>query len=278
MLFETHCHLTDRRFDGDRAETVARAHAAGVGTIVSIASSVADAEQVAALTRAERRVWGTAGIHPHEAGQARPDDVLRVRELLEGEPRLVAIGETGLDYHYDFGPRDLQRRLFRAHARLAAETGRPLVVHSRSADDDTRAAIAEFRGAARGVLHCFTGGMDLLAEALDAGWHISFTGLVTFKNFRGQEALRAVPRDRLMIETDSPYLAPVPHRGKRNEPAYVARVRDGVAAVRGESPDDVERYTTRNAFRFFGLEAEEAGDPAAPASRDASPGPEPNAP
>ena len=278
MLFETHCHLTDRRFDADRAEAADRARAAGVGNIVSIASSVADAEQVAALTRTERGVWGTAGIHPHEAGQARPDDVSRVRELLEGEPRLVAIGETGLDYHYDFGPRDRQRQLFRAHARLAAETGRPLVVHSRSADDDTRAAIVEFRGAARGVLHCFTGGMGLLEEALDAGWHISFTGLVTFRNFRGQDALRAVPRNRLMIETDSPYLAPVPHRGKRNEPAYVARVRDGVAAVRGESPDDVERYTTRNAFRFFGLEAEEAGHPATPAGRHPSSGPSPHAP
>lgn len=259
MLFESHCHLTDRRFDADRTETIERARASGVGGIVSIASSAADAEQVAALTRAHRRVWGTAGVHPHEAGRAGPDDVLRVEALLEAEPRLVAVGETGLDYHYDFCPRDRQRELFRAHARLAAETGLPLVVHSRSADDDTRAVIGEFRGAARGVLHCFTGGMELLEEALDAGWHISFTGLVTFRNFDGQEALRAVPPDRLMIETDSPYLAPVPHRGRRNEPAYVARVRDGVADVRGESPEEVERYTARNAFRFFGLEAEEGG-------------------
>ena len=258
MLFETHCHLTDRRFDDDRADTVERARAAGVGALVSIASSVADAEQVAALTRAHRDVWGTAGVHPHQAAEARPVDVHRVRELLETEPRLVAVGETGLDYHYDFCPRDRQRELFRAHARLAAETDLPLVVHSRSADDDTRAAIAEFRGAAHGVLHCFTGGMALLEEALDAGWSISFTGLVTFRNFDGQEALRAVPRDRLMIETDSPYLAPVPHRGRRNEPAHVARVRDGVAAVRGESPEEVERYTARNAFRFFGVSAEEA--------------------
>ncbi len=266
MLFESHCHLTDRRFDADRAETIERAHAAGVGALISIASSLADAEQVAALTRAHRGVWGTAGVHPHEAGRAGENDVQRVRELLEAEPRLVAVGETGLDYHYDFGPRDRQRELFRAHARLAAETGLPLVVHSRSADDDTRAVIAEFRGLARGVLHCFTGGMRLLEEALDAGWHISFTGLVTFRNFDGQEALRAVPPDRLMIETDSPYLAPVPHRGRRNEPAYVARVRDGVAAVRGESAEEVERYTARNAFRFFGLEAEEAGSCTGPSS------------
>ena len=258
MLFESHCHLSDRRFDGDRAETIERARAAGVGGLVSIASSVADAERVAALTRTYPRVWGTAGVHPHQAGRAGLDDVRRVRELLELEPRLVAVGETGLDYHYDFCPRGRQRELFRAHARLAAETGRPLVVHSRSADDDTRAVIAEFGGAARGVLHCFTGGMGLLEEALAAGWHISFTGLVTFKNFDGQEALRAVPADRLMIETDSPYLAPVPHRGRRNEPAYVARVRDGVAEVRGESPEEVERQTTRNAFRFFGLKPAEA--------------------
>ena len=264
MLFESHCHLTDRRFDADRTETIERARAAGVGALVSIASSVADAGRVAGLTRAHRGVWGTAGVHPHEAARAGPDDVGRVRELLAAEPRLVAVGETGLDYHYDFCPRDRQRELFRAHARLAAETGLPLVVHSRSADDDTRALIAEFRGVARGVLHCFTGGMGLLEEALDAGWHISFTGLVTFKNFDGQEALRAVPPDRLMIETDAPYLAPVPHRGRRNEPAWVARVRDGVATVRGESPEEVERYTARNALRFFGLEAEEAEGAAAP--------------
>ena len=265
MLFESHCHLTDRRFDGDRAETIERAHAAGVGAIVSIASSLADAVRVAALAGAHPCVWGTAGVHPHEAAQAGPDDVRGVRELLEAEPRLVAVGETGLDYHYDFCPRDRQRELFRAHARLAAETGLPLVVHSRSADDDTRVLIGEFRGAARGVLHCFTGGMALLDEAIDAGWHISFTGLVTFRNFTGQQALRAVPADRLMIETDSPYLAPVPHRGRRNEPAYVARVRDGVAAVRGERPEDVERYTTLNALRFFGLDAHE------PAALAASP-------
>ena len=259
MLFETHCHLTDRRFDDDRAEVVARARDAGVDALVSVASSVADAEKVGALTRTHPRVWGTAGVHPHEAGRAGPDDVRRVRELLEAEPRLVAVGETGLDYHYDFCPRNRQRELFRAHARLAAETGLPMVVHSRSADDDTRALVAEFKGAARGVLHCFTGGMGLLEEALDAGWHISFTGMVTFKNFDGREALRSVPRDRLMIETDAPYLAPVPHRGKRNEPAHVARVRDGVAAVRGESAEEVERYTALNGFRFFGLDPEGAG-------------------
>lgn len=264
MLFESHCHLTDRRFDADRAEAIERARGAGVGALVSIASSVADAEQVAALTRAHRGVWGTAGVHPHEAGHAGPDDVRRVRDLLELEPRLVAVGETGLDYHYDFCPRGRQRELFHAHARLAAEAELPLVVHSRSADEDTRAVIAEFRGAARGVLHCFTGGMGLLEEALDAGWHISFTGLVTFKNFDGQEALRAVPSDRLMIETDSPYLAPVPHRGRRNEPAWVARVRDGVAALRGESREEVERYTARNALRFFGVDVEDAGPSTAP--------------
>ena len=256
MLVESHCHLTHRRFDADRAETIERARAAGVGAIVSIASSATDAEQVAELARTHAAVWGTAGIHPHEAGKAGADDVRRVRDLLAVEPRLVAVGETGLDYHYDFCPRDRQRELFGAHARLAAETGLPLVVHSRSADDDTRALIAEFRGAARGVLHCFTGGMRLLEEALDAGWHVSFTGLVTFKNFDGHDALRAVPSERLMIETDAPYLAPTPHRGRRNEPAYVVRVRDGVAAVRGEDPAEVERRTTANALRFFGLNGE----------------------
>ncbi len=260
MLFESHCHLTDRRFDADRAETIERARAAGVGALVSIASSASDAERVAALTGAHAGVWGTAGVHPHEAANAGLDDVRRVRALLEATPRLVAVGETGLDYHYDFCPRARQRELFGAHLRLAADMGLPVVVHSRSADDDTRAMIAEFGSAARGVLHCFTGGMGLLEEALEAGWYVSFTGLVTFANFDGREALRAVPRDRLMIETDSPYLAPVPHRGRRNEPAYVARVRDGVAAARDERPEEVERDTTRNACRFFGVEPARPGD------------------
>ncbi len=258
MLFETHCHLTDKRFDPDRTEAIERAREAGVGRIVTIASSADDAHRVAELTRSHTDVWGTAGVHPHEAADAKPGDLSRIRDLLDAEPRLVAIGETGLDYHYDFSPRDRQRESFQAHARLAADKGYPLVVHSRSADDDMRAMIADLAGSVAGVLHCYTGGMKLLEDALEAGWHISFTGLVTFKNFDGLAALRAVPSDRLMIETDSPYLAPVPNRRKRNEPAFVTLVRDAVAACRGERPEEIEQRSTATANHFFRLESDES--------------------
>jgi TatD DNase family protein len=256
-FFDSHCHLTAERFHGDREAVVQRARDAGVVGITVVASDRADSEAVAAFVRGRSGIWGTAGIHPHDAGGQDSADIDRVRGILETEPRMVAVGETGLDYFYDHSPREVQRRSFLRHIQLAADLDLPLVVHCREADDDMSAILREVPQRVRGVLHCFVGGDELLEAGLDAGWSISFTGLVTFKNFDGASRLRRVPSDRLMIETDSPYLAPVPHRGRRNEPALVVGVADAVAQIRGESVAELARATTANARRFYGVEAGE---------------------
>jgi TatD DNase family protein len=283
MLVDSHCHLTDERFHEDRGDVLLRARAAGVERILVVASDRADAEAVAALLdRADARaappltdrvdrqgapaltdraegmegapgLWGTAGIHPHEAGSARDGDLDAIRELIRTHPGLVAVGETGLDFHYDHSPREVQEALFRNHMALGEELGLPVVVHSRSADEATARILLEWGTRVQGVLHCFTGGRELLDVALELGWMISFTGVITFKKYDAQELVRAVPRDRLMVETDAPYLAPAPHRGRRNEPAFVGHVAKELAALRGEDLEVVAGYTTHNAVRFFDL-------------------------
>jgi TatD DNase family protein len=259
MLVDSHCHLTDARFEGDRQDVLLRARAAGVGRILVVASHRADALVVARLLGEAGsgsdvpRLWGTAGVHPHEAAGARDDDLTAVRELARTHPRVVAVGETGLDFHYDHSPRDLQEALFRGHMALAEELGLPVVVHSRSADEATARILLEWGPRVRGVLHCFTGGKELLDTALDLGWMVSFTGIITFKKFDAKDLVRAVPSDRLMAETDAPYLAPSPHRGHRNEPAFVGRVVEELAAIREEDPARVMRCTSQNAVRFFNL-------------------------
>lgn len=197
----------------------------------------------------------TAGVHPHDAANfdaAR--DLGALCELLSGGA--VAVGECGLDYRYDNSPRDLQRRAFAAQLELAKRLVLPAVVHTRDAEDDTRAMVQEAgKEGVRGVLHCFTGSAALAEDALDAGWYISFSGIVTFKKWSDDAVVRLVPADRLLIESDSPYLAPVPFRGKRNEPAWVALTADRVAAARGISPDVLRSETTRNAKELFSLHA-----------------------
>ena len=249
--FDSHCHLTDDRFHGDVEGVIDRAREAGVAGMVVIASDEEDA--VAARDLAVRHgLWSTAGIHPHAAERA-DRGFERVRELVAMDG-VVAIGETGLDYYYDNAPRRTQREAFERHLELAAETGRPLVVHCREADDDAIAMIRSAEGAAGGVLHCFAGGRALFDAGIEAGWYISFSGLVTFGSYESAPLAAEVPEDRLLIETDSPYLAPVPHRGKRNEPAYVVEVAKAVAEVLDVAPEIVAERTTRNARRFYSLE------------------------
>lgn len=255
MLFDSHCHLTDQRFAEDRDDVLSRARQAGVNGMVTIASDLSDARSAADLAERNGDVWATAGVHPHVAADAGPDDLDRIGDLLRSHPRMIAVGETGLDYHYDNSPRARQRELLRKHGALAAELGLPLVVHTRDADDDTRAFLRDAGGEIRGVLHCFTGGTALLEAGIEAGWYISYSGIATFDGFAGREGVRIVPRDRLLIETDAPYLAPVPHRGHRNEPAHVAHVAASVAGIRDEDPDEVGRYTARNARTFYDLPA-----------------------
>ena len=253
---DSHCHLTDRAFDADQGAALARALQAGVRRIVTIASDGADARAALDLARARDGIWSTAGIHPHAVnGSPAGGDFGAVRDLA-GHPLCAAIGETGLDYHYDNAPRDAQRRSFARHVEMAAELELPVVVHSREAETDTAAVIRESAGRVTGVLHCFTGSDDLLALAVDAGWFVSFTGIATFRGFDTTLA-RDVPRDRYMIETDAPYLAPVPRRGRRNEPAFVPHVAAALARIRGESLERVAADTWANTERFYGFKGEE---------------------
>lgn len=261
-LVDTHCHLTADAYAANRGDVLARAAHAGVDAIVVVASDLDDAAAAlelarggaAAATRPDGpRLFSTAGIHPHAATHAEPGFTDRLEALLS-ETEVVAVGECGLDYHYDFSPRDVQRRVFTAQLELAAATGLPAVVHCREAEADMAAIVREAgAGGARGVLHCFPGDRELLDAALEAGWSVSFTGLVTFRSFDGEDAVRAVPEGRFMLETDGPYLAPAPHRGKRNEPAYLPLIRDRVAEIRGEPAGRVARATTEAARAFFDL-------------------------
>lgn len=253
-MFDSHCHLTDGRFDQDRAAVVNGARQAGVTRLVTIASNLDDARAAVELAAEHDGIWSTAGVHPHEVSEAREDDLQGIRELAADRPEVVAIGETGLDFFYDHSPRDLQRTWFEAQLMLAHEVDLPLVIHSREAEDDTIALIRDAPTSTRMVLHCFTGSMRLLEAGLEAGCYVSFSGIVSFAKFDGQEAVRTVPRDRVLAETDSPYLAPVPHRGKRNEPAFIARVLEALADIRGESVEAVDACTTANANRFYALE------------------------
>ncbi len=256
MYFDSHCHLTDERFsaeDGGADGAVARARAAAVVGLVSIGVGPEDAAAALAIAERHDGVWATAGVHPHDASTWDEAVEARIRELA-ARPECVAIGEIGLDYHYDNSPRDAQRRAFGRQLELARELPLPVAIHSREAEADTAALVREAASAGVvGVLHCFSGGRLLLDAALAAGWYVSFAGVVTFKKYDGQALVRAVPADRLLVETDSPYLAPVPHRSRRNEPAFVPLVAAGVAAIRGEQSDVVGRYTVANARRFYAL-------------------------
>jgi len=259
IFIDSHAHLADAAFTSDRGEVISRARAAGAIAIVCIGESL-PAAAIAADCAAEHPdfVFATAGIHPHDAaGFAAARDIPRLRELLKDSA--VAVGECGLDYHYDNSPRDSQRAAFSAQINLAAEVAKPLVVHTRDAEDDTREMIREARTAgASGVLHCYTGSRDLAEFAIDAGWYISFAGIITFKKWTDEDLLRLVPDDRLLVESDSPYLAPVPFRGKRNEPAWVAHTVEKLATVRGSDAQELGKLTAANTERLFGLAFEAA--------------------
>ena len=254
-MFDSHCHLTDGRFDEDRAAVLDGALDAGVTRMVTVASNLEDARAAADLAAARPGLWSTAGIHPHEVSEAGDGDLGLVQELAVTHPEVVAIGETGLDYFYDHSPRELQRRWFEAHLGVAADLDLPIVIHTREAEDDTIEILRNAPKSVRKVLHCFTGSLKLLEVGLEEGCYVSFAGIITFSKFDGQDAVRAVPGDRLLAETDAPYLAPVPRRGKRNEPAFVAHVVAALADIRGEGVEEVAEATARNAQRFYALQS-----------------------
>ena len=255
-FLDSHAHLADPAFDADRDAVLARARAAGAEGVVCIGESLHAAGRAAAIAAAHPGVaWFTAGVHPHDAAgyDAPRDGEAIAMHLASGA---VAVGECGLDYHYDNSPRDRQRDAFAAQLRLAADRGRPVVVHTRDAEDDTRAMVVEAgRAGVRGVLHCYTGSRALAEAAIDVGWYVSFSGIVTFKKWSDDGLLRSVPDDRLLAESDSPYLAPVPFRGKRNEPAWVRHTVERLAAVRGDSAEHLGALLVANARRLFALGA-----------------------
>lgn len=237
---------------------MARAGAAGVGGVVVVAEGLESSDAARALCAGRSGFWPTAGIHPHRAGEFDDASARRIADLL-AETDVVAVGETGLDYHYDHGPRDLQQASFAWHLAQSAATGKPAIVHARDADADAARLIAEAPAGVTGVLHSFASGQELLEAGLARGFCVSFSGMITFKNWTASWAVARVPDDRLLVETDAPFLAPVPHRGRRNEPAFVAATAAKLAELRGTTVDHIAGITSANAKRLFNLGSREPG-------------------
>jgi TatD DNase family protein len=250
VLVDTHCHLAAPDFAEDHAAVLGRAWAAGVGHIVLIGESPEAATRSLALMADDPRLSLALGLHPHEASRWTDETEGWLRAAAR-DSRVVAIGETGLDYHYDHSPRPRQREVFERHLGLAAEFGLPAVIHARDADDDVAAVLRNHPGC-RVILHSFSSGPGLLQAALDLGHFVSFSGMVTFRNWGRDQMVHAVPPDHLLLETDAPYLAPVPHRGRRNEPAYVRLTAERIGTVLGIEVSEVIRRTGANAADLFG--------------------------
>jgi TatD DNase family protein len=253
MIVDSHCHLDFPDFDADRGAVVARAKAAGVERMVTISTRVAKFPQLKAITERYDEVYCSIGTHPHNAADE-PDVTVDDLVAIAADPRVVAIGEAGLDYHYDNSPRQAQRVSFLRHIEAARVTQLPLVIHARDADDDIAAVLADetARGAFPAILHCFSSSRELALRGIELGMHVSLSGILTFKRSDALRALAAeLPLDRLLVETDAPYLAPVPHRGHRNEPAYVVETAKVLAAARGMKPETVAAATTDNFYRLF---------------------------
>lgn len=253
MLVDSHCHLDFPEFAPELDAVVARAKTAGVGVCVTIGTTLKGFARVAAITGRFADTYCSVGIHPHEAAAEPLEDVAPLLERA-ADPKVVGIGETGLDYYYRHSPRDAQIANFRAHIAAARETGLPLIVHTRDAEDDTVSILTEEmgKGGLRGLIHCFTGTPRLAAAAVDLGFSISVSGIATFKKSSElRDTLRDVPLERLLVETDAPYLAPMPHRGKRNEPAFAVETAKVLAELKGIGFDELADITTDNFFRLF---------------------------
>jgi TatD DNase family protein len=253
MLVDSHCHLDFPDFQQDLDALLGRAADAGVGLMVSIGTRLSQFDKVLALAERYQNVYCTVGIHPHEAG--REEKVTPARLIaLAAHPKVIGFGETGLDYFYDHSPRDQQRAVFRSHLEAAREAGLPVVVHTRDADEDTAAILAEeaAKGPFTGLIHCFSSSRQLAEKAIELGLYISLSGIITFnKSEPLRDIVRLLPLERLLVETDAPYLAPVPKRGKRNEPAFVAHTAAKLAELMGLDPSALAQATTGNFLRLF---------------------------
>lgn len=253
MFVDSHCHLNYKGLAEDQAGVLERARAAGVDTMLNISTRAGEWDEVLAVAEREPDVWASVGIHPHDA-DAHPDVETETLVKRAAHPRIVGIGESGLDYYYDHSDRERQRASFRAHIAAARETGLPIIVHTRDAEEDTASILAEEmgKGAYKGVIHCFTASADFARKALDLGFYISISGIVTFKNAKDlQETVHGLPSGRLLIETDSPFLAPVPHRGRPCEPAFVADTARFLADLRGEPLEALAETTSANFRTLF---------------------------
>jgi len=253
MTIDSHAHLEMDAFDGDREEVIARAEAAGLTAIITVGTTIPDCAKALEIARLHPMVYAAVGIHPHEVKGIDDRTYDTLRELAQ-QAKVVALGEIGIDFFYDHSPREVQLRCFEEQIELALELDLPVIIHDREAHGETLGIMRQYRGRLRGVLHCFSGDAAMARECLEMGFYLSVAGPVTYRKAdQLREVVREIPIDRLLVETDCPYLAPQPFRGKRNEPAYVVETARRVAEVKGVEPRDLERRTEENARRLFGL-------------------------
>ncbi len=253
VFIDTHTHLDFDRFDADREDVIRRAHEANVVAMITIGIDYKTSVAAVKIAETHENIFAAVGVHPHDAAEMSDEQFTELSSLL-AHPKVVAVGEVGLDYHYDYSPRDVQRRVLRRFLDLSLERQMPVIIHTREADEDILAIIKEKAHSNwKGVFHCFSGNAEMANKVLDLGFHISFTGTVTFKNSDSLAVASGVPLERMMIETDCPFLAPAPRRGKRNEPAFVVHVADRIAKAKGMPVDEFARITTLNALRFFDI-------------------------
>lgn len=257
MLVDSHCHLNFPEFTSDLEAVLARASANGVGTYLTVNTKLSQAKELQSIADQHPRVFCSVGVHPHDAAEYvkgyEEDTLYNQLKILAQHPKVVGIGETGLDYYYDNSPREDQIASFSDHIRASMDLGLPLIIHTRDADEDTIACLTDVgQGKARGVFHCFSGTVDLAQKALNLGFYISFSGILTFKNAETlRQIAQATPLDRILVETDAPFLAPVPHRGKRNEPAFTRYTAELLAILKGVSYSAIETATTDNFYALF---------------------------
>lgn len=252
-MIDSHCHLADAQFTDDLDAVLKRAKEAGIAQMITIADNIDEAEKCLQIAENHEHIFCTAGVHPHHAKDWKKGDGERIKELIASSKKMKAVGEIGLDYHYDFSPRDMQRGVFLEQLTIARELGLPAVVHCREAVADIRTIVEEVEPLQL-VIHCCTEKWDHISWAVELGHFLSFTGIATYPASHDiRETIKNCPLKQIMIETDAPYLAPVPHRGKRNEPAYVAEVLQCVAQIKGISVEEADRATTQNTVEFFGL-------------------------
>ena len=251
MLFDTHAHMDDRAFDEDRAELLASLPGQGLALVMNPGCSLESSRNACALARTYDYIYAAVGSHPDAADEVNDRVLAEYRELCKLNPKVKAIGEIGLDYYYDDIPREIQLRAFRAQMELAAELNLPVIVHERDAHEDGMNMVRQFRNV-QGVFHCYSGSAEMARQLVDLGWYIGFTGVLTFKNARkAVEVAQAIPLERIVLETDCPYMAPTPFRGKRNHPGYLYRMAEKLAEIRGLSVEEIQKITLENGKRLY---------------------------